>query len=389
MKVKVRAKKMSPLSVEFISLVDRASNRIPFKIVKQEKPMAGNKFASLDLGALFTQKSDQGVNQAEVLGVVTMKDEYLDQVKQQITEAGYKTEESNEFEDGSIVFKQEYDGDLSGEGLSVIKVGYHAAVVVKGFDVNDPELSVDGQSFGDLVEEQGAYPGVSGVLGILNASIQSTIKKAEDPASAAASVAVLFDAAKAYTTSLLSSVPLSVHGLETIAVQKATPPDMEKKDLEKAGEKTPESAEKDFATCGECPTPEECKAAGKCKAQATEKSEADDGHESDPNKDASGLAGKLESVMLGIKKSEETFANVLAAALAPVTQKLDEAFNKLDEVTGRVEKMDSALSEANKVIEGITPAGSESGDPAVKKAETRVVRDIDTAFMPRKSQRRR
>lgn len=88
-KFKVKANEMTEATVSHISLVDRGANRIPFKIVKQEKSgMSAKHFASLDLRNLFVRKNEEQVEKeddVEIVGVVTMDDD--EEAKKLIAEA--------------------------------------------------------------------------------------------------------------------------------------------------------------------------------------------------------------------------------------------------------------------------------------------------------------
>lgn len=212
--MKLKATKMHDAKVSYISLVERGANRIPFKIVKKEKGMAGNSaFAGLDLANLFTRKAEKPVK-VEVVGIVTMKDERLDSIKEQLEANGFDIAKQTEMEDGSVVFKQG-DTEMDGEG-QVVRISDHIALVTKGFNPYLMNMAIGDQTFEQVCKAQGFYPGIGTVMDVLRTSVMQFAAKSEDPSAATDAIDSMFDEAKAYVVQMVSTMPASAFKTETI-----------------------------------------------------------------------------------------------------------------------------------------------------------------------------
>ena len=109
-KIKLNVTKLGDPTVNYISLVSRGANRIPFRIVKHEQEQSMIDLASLNLSKLFKGEkatAESTVPQPTIVGFVTMKDENFETVKKHLKDAGYKISDIHEEADGSVVFKQQ------------------------------------------------------------------------------------------------------------------------------------------------------------------------------------------------------------------------------------------------------------------------------------------
>lgn len=403
--VKVTANKMTDASVSFISLVDRGANRIPFKIVKQEKSMSGH-FAGLDLGKLFARKSETKDKQGEVLAVVTMKGESFDSVKKQVADAGFSVDNVQEMEDGSVIFKQ--DGDMEGE-TTLVRLNDHVAVVTKGFRPHAMDITVGDGSFAEQCAAQGFYPGVRTIVDVLAHSINVAVDQAASPQDAAKMVAKMFDEAKTYTVGFLGGLPVKAFKLESVTVEKAAAPkakpadgeDMadgemaEGEDPEKkkapaakaatAGKKKPVTDdmgdEEDDAGMDADEDDAEQAAEDKAKPKAKSKKSEDGGLTED---DVSSIVA--EKVDAAVSEMAKKMDEALAAIQKVVSESVSKVSTSVEDLSGRVAKAEQKATVAESAIKGTVVHGSESGDHApVQKSESSGVfggRDIDTAFMP-------
>lgn len=406
--VKVTANKMTDASVSFISLVDRGANRIPFKIVKQEKSMSGH-FAGLDLGKLFARKSETKDKHGEVLAVVTMKGESFDSVKKQVADAGFSVDNVQEMEDGSVIFKQ--DGDMEGE-TTLVRLNDHVAVVTKGFRPYAMDITVGDGSFAEQCAAQGFYPGVRTIVDVLAQSINVAVDQAASPQDAAKMVAKMFDEAKTYTVGFLGGLPVKAFKLESVTVEKAAAPKAKAKPAD--GEEMPEGemAEGEDPKKKKAPAAKAAAPAGKKKPVTDEMGdEGGDAEMEAAESDAEQAAEDKAKSKAKSKKSEDgglteddvssIVAEKVDAAVSEMAKKMDEALaaiqkvvsesvskvsTSVEDLSGRVAKAEQKATVAESAIKGTVVHGSESGDHApVQKSESSGVfggRDIDTAFMP-------
>jgi xanthosine utilization system XapX-like protein len=390
------AGKMSKGDVSFISLVERGANRIPFKVIKQEKSM--NKFAGIDLGSIF------GVRKAEapapkVVAIVSLAGEGLESITQQIEQAGFSVAHMDEQDDGSVVFKQE-DGDLDLEGASVIRMSEHIAVVTKGFRPYYMDVAVapgpeDGGkeevSFADACAARGFYPGIRTALEVMSSKIEYLVAEAASPQDAKAAVAKLFSEASAYVTSFVDALPAKAFKLEKIEPMIAA----DATDDDPSGA----AGAEDGGSPGAGEGVQKDENAG---AVETE------GHETpagDPAPDVTtDTATKAEDKSLTAEDVARIVSDQMAVvldgvakkiegAVAPVMQAVGEVTASLADVTGRIEKAEDEVAAAKEAFAGNVLLGSESDDPAAQPARKSEMgvhgRDIDTAYMNVRSRRSR
>lgn len=211
--INFKATKMTGAQVSHISLVERGANRIPFKVVKQEKDMSA--FQGLDLGGLFSRRKSEKKDEPMVVAVVTMKGESLDSVKKQVEDAGFTVADMHEMEDGSVVFKQgEVDLDEAMADSVVVRLNDHIALVTKGFSPYNMDVTADGVSFADQCAAKGFYPGVNSIMETLSDAVRSVVYSAKTPAEAKAGVTKLFSEASAYTAAFVGGLPQKAFKLE-------------------------------------------------------------------------------------------------------------------------------------------------------------------------------
>lgn len=154
-KVRLNVNKLGDPTVNYISLVSRGANRIPFRIVKHEQEQSMIDLASLNLSKLFKGEkaiAESTVPQPTIVGFVTMKDENFDIVKKHLKDAGYKISDLHEESDGSVVFKQQ---DELPEEFSVLKMADSLLVLVDGIDA---EEAVEGTIYESLLQEDSFLP---------------------------------------------------------------------------------------------------------------------------------------------------------------------------------------------------------------------------------------
>lgn len=153
--VKLNVNKLGDPTVNYISLVSRGANRIPFRIVKHEQEQRMIDLASLNLSKLFKGEkaiAESTVPQPSIVGFVTMKDDNFETVKKHLKDAGYKISDIHEEADGSVVFKQQEELP---EEFAVLKMADSLLVLVEGIDA---EEAVEGTIYESLLKEDSFLP---------------------------------------------------------------------------------------------------------------------------------------------------------------------------------------------------------------------------------------
>jgi hypothetical protein len=237
--LKLKATKMVDAKVNFVSLVERGANRIPFRIIKKEKDMTTKKsaFRDLDLANLFASKKGEK-EKPVVIGYVTMKGDNYEAVVKGLKEAGVDVSQPVELADKSVIFKQG-DVEVDPEQTVVIKANDEVALIVKGFCPYDMQMSYGEQAtFEEVCKAQGFYPGVRTMLDVLASSVMTLASKADAPDEAATDIAAMFDEAKAYVTQMVSDLPVVAFKAEVLkfeAAKQFTPTDPPSKNLFEQG----------------------------------------------------------------------------------------------------------------------------------------------------------
>lgn len=383
--LKITATKMTDVTVSYISLVGRGANRIPFKIVKQEKAMSKG-LAGLDLGALFTRKSDKP--KATIVGVATMKNEKLEAVKASLAEAGLDVSQMSEQTDGSVVFAQ--GTTLKSDDVhQLVRLSDDVVLVTKGFSM----YNIQDGSFADKCKVSGAYSGLSGMIAVLHEGIIDLMYNASKPTDAAAAVSKLFDEAKSYAVNLMNQLPVAAFKLDKGVVVKSEPlaPEdasvlvngtegavaastedetVEKSDDPKKKDKT---KAKDTSQCEGTPAAKaEGAEAAATEAQADPAAGATQKSELDPTPD---MMAQFQALMTQMGDS----------LTSSVTKSIGEVTKNLNDLATRVEQVEGVAKSAEKAVSGFVLGGAEVGDhtPSTKSDEVYVGREIDTAFKPR------
>ena len=398
--IKMQANKMSDATVSFISLVGRGANRIPFKIIKQEKDHMSKAFSSMDLGSLFTRKSEK-VAAATIAAVVCMKGDHMEALKEELVAAGFSVANQIENADGSVVFAQG-DSVLKADEGTVIRLSDDILLVAKGFSPYNME-GQSGNSFADQCIAQGFYPGIRTVMDTLSDTIRSAVSASSSPADAGTSVSKMFDEAKAYALSFVSQLPVAAFKLDTgenrvvtyaiksEAEVQPTADDLAQAEVAKQEEvakgkmspaeltyfKTLTGADKmAFMTAD---------SAGRAKAMAGGVDDHDEDNAS--VKKAQAPADTQAMVAAEVSKSGEALTaslkTMLDAFSGSIQKSMDSMEAKVSGMQERIEKAEGVALTAQQAVSGTVVMGSESGDQiAARKAEqgNYAGREIDTAF---------
>lgn len=414
--IKFKANKMSDAHVSHISLVERGANRIPLKIVKEEK-QGMSKFASLDLGnfgAVFARKAEKPA--PAIVGIVAMKGEGFESIKKQVEAAGFAVADMTENADGSVVFKQ---GDIEGDS-TLVRLNDHVALVCKGFSPYNMDINSDGVTFADVCAAQGFYPGINTIMEVLASSVRDTVYASASPADAKTQVGKLFGEAQAYVSAFLAGMPVKAFKMEgivpevvegagdgvtgdadiTAAVEAEMAPegmtDAEAvtkgfKPFVKGGGKAKLTPEEQAAADAEAAKTKAKKGDGEVAAEGTGEAAATDAAAETPPA-ALTQAEVSDIVSTHVAKAMEALSAKLgdqiggiANTFATVQKSVEEFSGSMTELKTRMETAEKVAKSAQEAVTGTVVHGSESGDTVqTKKSETsQASRDIDTGFQPK------
>jgi hypothetical protein len=198
MKVRIKANRLEKADVAYLSLVERGANRSPFKVMKTDR--SGGQ-AMIDLSRIM--KADAG--QAQIVGYVIQKADRSEGIEAALKSAGVAVDNVVEFEDGSMVYKQDNGTDLvADKGVFPIKMDDNLVLLVKGFD---PYSVGEAMGFDEIIRSQGFMPGLSVAMDALGTAIRTKLASASSQEEALSGVDEALNQFHDYVASLANSIP--------------------------------------------------------------------------------------------------------------------------------------------------------------------------------------
>lgn len=168
--VRTKLKQLRDADVRFISLVDRAATRIPFRVLKQDKEST----MGIDLTRVFkTENSSPVQPHISSLVVFAQKDETAAQkIQEAIEKHGFVTNRVQKSDEGeTLVYAQ---GEEEAKDTQIVRLSDQMLVSVANLPV--PKGWV-----GELVEQHGFFPDLKLATSVLYDQIKETAAKSETP----------------------------------------------------------------------------------------------------------------------------------------------------------------------------------------------------------------
>jgi Zn finger protein HypA/HybF involved in hydrogenase expression len=228
---RAKLKELKNANVNYISLVDRAATRIPFRVLKQEK---GDE--TLDLTKIF--KADRT---PEVVAVVVRDPgdaELVERVRAAVQDVGFSTETVRKGENVTIFEQKE-----TPEDAQLIRLSENVVVAVQGFHPANGE-------FEDMVSADGFFNGISGAFAVVQKGISDTIQETADENELRATVSGLLNNLSEYVTALVDNVPTQVFKAEHAIEKAVKSPKTQSGETKCPGCKA--TVDKDAAKCPKC-----------------------------------------------------------------------------------------------------------------------------------------
>jgi len=199
-KVRIKANELVETDVNFVSLVKRGANRIPFRITKEDNEM-------LDLYKLGRSLFKKADPKPEIVAAILQKGANLEQVATIFKEAGLDPKDFVQSEKDGIVTVAKTDADKA-EDTVVLTVSDDVALVVANVKKAFEGYAGTATDFGVVMATEGVYPSLCVANEALHKTIGNILFKASSPDEASAEVAKAIDAFKGYVTGVLGSVPV-------------------------------------------------------------------------------------------------------------------------------------------------------------------------------------
>lgn len=215
MRVRVRLKKMSKGDAQFISMVRRGANMLPFRI---QKAASEDGMDLATFGKLFTRalKSDTTPEKPFIGAVVVHKHDSMDETIKVLQKAGFKTDVSEAREDGTVVFKQT---DSEPEVGTIVRMSENMAVVMKSFEPWSREI----KTFSDQLGVEGYMEGLTVGTRALQSVVAKCVSGSKTHQEMKSSVTKAINDFSSYAQALCEAIPpQAFHADEDLmAVEKA------------------------------------------------------------------------------------------------------------------------------------------------------------------------
>lgn len=199
--IKVTAKQLENVDVEYLSLVDRGANRIPFRFMKSD----GDSKMSIDLGSIFGIKKAEKV--PTIIGVAIQKNERMDAWKEVLQKHDFKYGEFVEAEDGQVQLAKSEEAD----DMSVYKVNDDVALVLKGF-APFPE----GNDFMENMAKSAFFPGMRVAGDVLSETVYGIMASEGNSKKTKDMLMKALDGYKEYVMGLADQVPEKAYRAEAL-----------------------------------------------------------------------------------------------------------------------------------------------------------------------------
>lgn len=373
--LRVKATELVDANVDFVSLVKRGANRIPFRIVKQEdEPM-------LDLHKIGRTLFKKTETAPEIVAAVVPVGTDMTQVAEVFKGAGLDTKVFIKTEVDGVVTLAKADADKADDTV-IIKTGDKIGLVVSGLKKAFDSYS-GGSDFSEAVKAQGFYPSFCTAKEVLSDCVHVALHKSNSPADAAEKISKTVEDFKSYVSALAGALPASAFYVDRYY-----------SDFAKSEEGTAVETQKAAASEAEKVKEE----ADKAKAAEAKKADQEPGKEPVKEEakkaDEAAKAGEVEKAaepsaeMAALKKSQDDIMGVLSELQKSVTSAVsglkEELKKELAEVNGKVEKVAEQARKTDAALNGTVFAEPDGDKPKrVEKndnSSSGVIPLLDTAY---------
>lgn len=195
-KLLVKATELQGTNVERVSMVNKAANRLPFRLTKSEDE---EMFDLAKVGRFLKADKKPGV-----LAAVVSKSADLEAVKASLTAAGLSVAKQEE-KDGLIVFSQDGVDDYD---TGMLKVSDELGLVISGLTKSFESYDFNSTSFGEVFKTGSFYPSIRTAQEMLNDTIHNIMYEAKSPTDATNMIQKSVDEFQQYVTTLTGSLPV-------------------------------------------------------------------------------------------------------------------------------------------------------------------------------------
>jgi hypothetical protein len=214
-KFEIKATELTDTDVNFVALVKRGANRLPFRITK------GDTADMIDLHKIGRQLFKKADPAPAVVAIVTQKADIDPTLIDAVREAvGLTSELVKSDKDGIVTLAK---ADAPTEGLFLLKLDEDVALAVAHSSLSKAFSGYDfsSTSFKDVVGTNGFCDGIGLASNALDDTIANILYQAEDPATARDLINKAVDDFKAYVDALTGSIPVQAFKADVALIKAA------------------------------------------------------------------------------------------------------------------------------------------------------------------------
>jgi len=202
-KVVIKAREVTDVEVDFLSLVKRGANRIPYRLVKSE-----DNDMAIDLSKIFFRKSEP---KTPVIGAVAVASGDNQAAIIEALKKSYDVVEVVEHEDAHIV---KFDEDFSADDADVVKMSDDIAAFVMHLEKGVVTYP-DSESFMENMQGAGFLPSVRMASDVMLETIMNVVWSEGDQATTIAKIESVLDEYREYVTSMVGGMPMQLFKMES------------------------------------------------------------------------------------------------------------------------------------------------------------------------------
>ncbi|MGK9084916.1 hypothetical protein KXR64_16805 [Brucella intermedia] len=211
-KLEIKATELVGTDVNFVSMVKRGANRIPFRITKGDEPMDLYK-----IGRMLLNKGEPEV--PEVVAAIVQPGVDATALAQTFKDAGLDPLQYTPVEKDGVVVIAKENADAAKDTV-VIKANEGVAFVVSNMKKAFMDYDYESKDFLTVLKTNGFYPTLCAAHDAFATTVSNILYEATSPSEAAQAISKAADDFKTYVTAMASSLPVQAFKME-VALAKA------------------------------------------------------------------------------------------------------------------------------------------------------------------------
>ncbi len=215
-RVTIQARELGDMTVNYLSLVKRGANRVPFRITKSGED------TMLDLSTLWFKKHDDADAEIKpaVVAIALAKSEHVETYTTALKDAGFEVVTVKADEESGAATLMLIDGDELPEDACAIKIDDEAAVILTGAK-KGLDTYPDSNDFMTNVSGAGFFPSFRTATDLLHATMGNIAFSDGDAEATKSEIVKALSDFQSYVETLLGAVPTEAFKAEdAIAVAK-------------------------------------------------------------------------------------------------------------------------------------------------------------------------